>query len=135
MYRKIITLTSIAALAFTLSACGASPAPIETIPEVVATVEAPTPTVEETSDLTPVEASFVETFRISVPNDPATDKELVASAYAMVDELQSWLDGGGTSQQFLENLVARNTDMAVRNSALVAGAIALDPSLATHPNF
>ena len=134
----MIIKTTIAAVilafgALSLTACGSS-APAETSepPAVVQTEEATTPApVAEDA----VAAKAVELFRLTVPNDPSTDKEIVTQIKAKGEEIHIFLDAGGTGTEFLNQEAAKDPANVVRNQALLTGAIALDPTITEHPNY
>ena len=119
--------------ALSLTACGSS-APAETSepPAVVQTEEATTPApVAEDA----VAAKAVELFRLTVPNDPSTDEEIVTQIKAKGEEIHIFLDAGGTGTEFLNQEAAKDPANVVRNQALLTGAIALDPTITEHPNY
>lgn len=134
--------TSIAAVALaigalTLTACGSS-APAETSepPAVVETQEATTPAAPPaTTAEDAVAVKAVELFRLTVPNDLSTDDLIVEEMKAKGVEIHAFLDAGGTGEEFLQQEAAKDPANVVRNQALLTGAIALDPSIATHPNY
>lgn len=140
MYRKMIALVTVAFVGLSLTACSVSTSEDVLAPETTAAVqpaeEAVTPpTVLEEVTLGPVEQSFVDTFRKAVPNDPATDQELVTEVNLTIVDFRAFMDAGGSSTEYLTQGVTKDPANAVRFNALVTGALALDQSLSQHANF
>ena len=130
MNNKLSAIVLVAALSLGLTACGEKEAPVSSAP--VATQEATTP---KTSADDAVAVKAVELFRITVPNDPSTDEQIVAEMKAKGDEILAFLDAGGTGDDFLKQEAAKDPANVVRNQSLLTGAIALDPSISAHPNY
>lgn len=124
---KIITTISAAALAFTMVGCAAQTT-AEEVTVVTETIEAPV-------EFGAVEQAVVDMFRQAVPNDPATDEQIIEESILIGEELKDHLDNGGSAETFLQGLTAEDPDNILRNSALLTGALTLDPSLASHPNY
>ena len=122
--------------ALSLTACGSS-APAETSepPAVTQTQEATTPAEPATTPEDAVAVKAVELFRITVPDDPSTDEVIVEEMKAKGVEIVAFMDAGGTGTEFLNQEAAKDPANVVRNQALLTGAIALDPSIALHPNY
>lgn len=133
MNTKLSAIALAALLALGLTACGEKEAPVSSAP--VATQEATTPAAPETSTDDAVAVKAVELFRITVPNDPSTDEQIVAEMKAKGAEILAFLDAGGTGDEFLNQEAAKDPANVVRNQSLLTGAIALDPSIAVHPNY
>ena len=133
MNNKLSAIVLVAALSLGLTACGEKETPVSSAPVVTeeATV-APAPA-EDANDA--VAAKAVELFRITVPNDPSTDEQIVAEMKAKGDEILAFLDAGGTGDDFLKQEAAEDPANVVRNQSLLTGAIALDPSISVHPNY
>ena len=130
MNNKLSAIVLVAALSLGLTACGEKETPVSSAP--VATQEATTP---KTSADDAVAVKAVELFRITVPNDPSTDEQIVAEMKAKGDEILAFLDAGGTGDDFLKQEAAEDPANVVRNQSLLTGAIALDPSISAHPNY
>lgn len=130
---KLSAIVLAAVLALGLSACGEKEAPISSAP--VITEEATTAPVPAEDSNDAVTAKAVELFRITVPNDPATDEQVITEMQAKGVEILAFLDAGGTGDDFLNQEAAKDPANVVRNQALLTGAIALDPSIAVHPNY
>lgn len=122
--------------ALSLTACGSS-APVETNepPSVTQTQEATTPAAPATTPEDAVAVKAVELFRLTVPNDPSTDEAIVEEMKSKGIEIVAFMDAGGKGTEFLNQEAAKDPSNVVRNQALLTGAIALDPSIATHPNY
>lgn len=133
MNTKMSAIVLAAALALGLTACATSEAPVQSAPVVTEeATTAPAPA-EDANDA--VAAKAVELFRITVPNDPSTDEQIVAEMQAKGAEILAFMDAGGTGEEFLNQEAAKDPANVVRNQSLLTGAIALDPSIATHPNY
>ena len=130
MNNKLSAIVLVAALSLGLTACGEKETPVSSAP--VATQEATTP---KTSADDAVAVKAVELFRITVPNDPSTDEQIVAEMQAKGAEILAFLDAGGTGDDFLKQEAAEDQANVVRNQSLLTGAIALDPSISAHPNY
>ena len=120
--------------AFSLTACGSS-APVETSesPAVVEETQkatTPAPVAEDA-----VATKAVALFRLTVQGDPSTDELIVNEMKAKGVEVRAFLDSGGTGTEFLNQEAAKDPTNVVRNQALLTGAIALDPTIAEHPNY
>ena len=70
-----------------------------------------------------------------MPNDPSTDDAIIAAMEDKGDEIVAYMNDGGTSSDFLAQEATNEPDKVVANQALLAGAIALDPSIANHENY
>lgn len=134
MYKKIAAVVVAAGLAMGLSACGevSKNEPVVVVEtQAVDVIEVPSVELEAS----PVEKAVVDTFRAAVPGDTTPDAEIISEAQAMAVELRSSLDSGLSGSDFLNVLMAEDSSQAVRNAALVQGAIALNPDLSSHPNY
>lgn len=131
---KLSAIALVAALALGLSACG-DKAEVEPATQS-AEAAAPTETAAEPVDTSSaVETKAVELFRIAVPNDPATDEQIIEEMTLKGSEIVAFMDAGGTSKDFLTQEAAEDPANVVRNQALLTGALAMDPSIAQHQNY
>lgn len=118
-------------LSIALTGCAPSSPSVEVNqPVAEAPVKEETPVVATPT----VEEKVVEMYRTAIPETTLTDEDIILSAENTAESLLTHLEMDGTGSEYLTGRIGQGEDSVVVASE-IAGAIALHPEIADHPNY